>query len=1582
MFNPAKAAKNIRNEFIDYITTSFHFADKNLSAQFVDQLKTGICQGPILEINDIFKPGKSINELIKEGVLSRLFNELEGNKSKKMLPLDRPLYYHQEQAIRNIVNGNNAVISTGTGSGKTNCFLIPVINELLKEKEEGRLTNGVRALIIYPMNALANDQMKNLRKILMNYPDITFGVYNGATEEKDDDAVQVYKAMFENDEEEKLRKPLQNELLSRQKMKEKPPHILITNYAMLEHLLLRPNDDILFSNSLFKFVVLDEAHIYSGVTGIETSMLLRRLKARMHSESNVQFILTSATLGDESCNDDVLTFANNLCGETFTLKNIIRGQRVSFTPSKVVNEYPISLYNELADERNLYKNILKKNQIPFDEEANEESIIYDLLIKSDKYNTLRQCAKHIIDIHEISAILCLDIDTTINFISLCTKASKDGIGLIDARYHFFVRCLEGCYFSFANGGELYLNRKKSVKNDLDEYTVFEIALCRECGNFSFVGKIENNKLIQEGDLSKDSEYFHLCNEEVEDDESEKEYYYLCPHCGTIVSERLFRRKTPCLHLKDHFVKVAKFSSETNKCGSCNIGTCERFYLGNDAATSVLATSLYEELPTEEYKLKKSTLTTNSIFDFQMIEEPKEVYTKGRQFLVFSDGRQDAARFACYLTKYYQEFLRRRGICNLIIKEKDKLAKQDIGLDTFIKKLKNYFSNNRTFSKSIKSNDDVDYDSERNATIAVLNELVRHTSSTSLSALGILQFEYLGNNDFIVDKLHRKLNVSKEKIKNLLNILVFDAVKSGCITPADNEILNAEDRNYIFYSEKEPLIVLNKDRDNRNNYYAWLPTKRLNGKSIFYKTNKLRYVMDTLGCDEKTANTFLTEYFEYLLNNSHKLARINSEDTYAFNIKDFVLKSYLNPAAKWYRCKKCKKATQFNLNNKCILNKCNGELEEIKPNELFENNHYSKLYFSERMQPLFIKEHTAQLSKKESAEYQEQFIKKDINALSCSTTFEMGVDVGDLETVFLRDVPPLPSNYAQRAGRAGRSLSASAFCLTYAKLSSHDLSFYKQPLKMISGEIYPPIFKIDNLKIVSRHINAIALSMFFKKYEHIYNNNDADVFLNNGGSEEFVDWLKSRPEELKSMIKKSIPNVNNMYDSIGIENWKWLDNLIGEEGVLTVALREYDNNLIEFSKAIENAKNRNDFNSAANYQRKKDLYSNNKLISFLASNNVLPKYGFPVDTVELEVKTTASNINKLRLSRDLSMAISEYAPSSEVIADGRLYTSRYIKKSVSCDNKKEWHTSYIGQCQNESCKTLIYSKTPIISDFVVCPSCGEKVPKENFNESIEPRDGFATESKSEDVPMTKQEKSYRSDDFYIGDTASKIINKKKYDFNGVEVEVQSTSNDSLLVKTYNSFYVCSECGYAVSEDDVIENDKKATNEMKSKPKELTIKNKHKMSDGLITCTSNILKRYSLHYKFKTDVVKIDFNCDTSDYKTMISVMYAFLYAMCDSLNIERKDVKACLSSKVIDFRKVWSLIIYDAAAGGAGHVRRLVDEDGTILHYIFVEAYKRVSECSCDPSCYNCLRSYENRKIHDDLDRKLAADFLLNLISKR
>ena len=146
-----------------------------------------------------------------------------------------------------------------------------------------------------------------------------------------------------------------------------------------------------------------------------------------------------------------------------------------------------------------------------------------------------------------------------------------------------------------------------------------------------------------------------------------------------------------------------------------------------------------------------------------------------------------------------------------------------------------------------------------------------------------------------------------------------------------------------------------------------------------------------------------------------------------------------------------------------------------------------------MTDMIAKEHTAQLGSQKAYAYQNDFKNEHINVLSCSTTFEMGVDVGSLETVFMRNMPPSPANYAQRAGRAGRSIKSAAYALTYCPNSSHDLNYFKNPVDMIKGTIIPPAFNVDNEKIVLRHIYAVVLSYFFKKNDKFFDNMQDDNF---------------------------------------------------------------------------------------------------------------------------------------------------------------------------------------------------------------------------------------------------------------------------------------------------------------------------------------------------------------------------------------------------------------------------------------------------------------------------------------------------------
>jgi len=289
--------------------------------------------------------------------------------------------------------------------------------------------------------------------------------------------------------------------------------------------------------------------------------------------------------------------------------------------------------------------------------------------------------------------------------------------------------------------------------------------------------------------------------------------------------------------------------------------------------------------------------------------------------------------------------------------------------------------------------------------------------------------------------------------------------------------------------------------------------------------------------------------------------------------------------------------------------------------------------------------------------------------------------------------------------------------------------------------------------------------------------------------------------------------------------------------------------------------------------------------------------------------------------------------------------------------------------------------PIGTDGIPCDICGKELKKRDFYKSIEPRAGFIAEEEVRGVPLTSQERKYKTEAIYIGDQSAYPISKFIYEFENVKIEVESTANDSLVVKSTDFFYVCPKCGYSIASDEASKLSEYEDYNLGVTRIEKNIEKNaagHKNPFGKGKCVNTSLTRYSLHHEFKTDVAKISFGCDTSDYPTMLSVMYSLLNSFAHELNIEKRDIKACLTYKITYGRMEHKIIIYDGVPGGAGHSRRLVTEEGEVFKSFVKRAINLLESCECSPSCYRCLRNYENQKNHEILDREKALYFLKQL----
>jgi len=267
-------AQEIADAYRRYLEATFHFKDPELRASFSQALERSyLVKGPYLEATPRFKRGATpralFQQLLGKPMPDAIIRSLHG---------DRPLYKHQEQAISQASAGKNVVVATGTGSGKTEAFLYPILLHLYLQHTAGKLASGVRALILYPMNALANDQRDRLRETAGRLKRegapfrFTFGQYIGETPEDEKDRRRRAPELLADrerggDSTVENGQVLHGELVLRSEMRRTPPHILLTNYSMLEYLLLRPSDSPLFDDgqaTWWTFLVLDEAHQYRG----------------------------------------------------------------------------------------------------------------------------------------------------------------------------------------------------------------------------------------------------------------------------------------------------------------------------------------------------------------------------------------------------------------------------------------------------------------------------------------------------------------------------------------------------------------------------------------------------------------------------------------------------------------------------------------------------------------------------------------------------------------------------------------------------------------------------------------------------------------------------------------------------------------------------------------------------------------------------------------------------------------------------------------------------------------------------------------------------------------------------------------------------------------------------------------------------------------------------------------------------------------------------------------------------------------------------------------------------------------------
>ena len=1586
MNNQIEQSEFIKKKFSTYLRSTFDIRDtefKDLYNQRLDELESKLYKGPYLASNLPFEQSKTINELIEQGHFETDFRRVGD------LDFDRPCYAHQVNAFNRIASGHNIVVTTGTGSGKTECFMLPIINELIKELKAGNTASGVRAIFLFPLNALVYDQIDRLRRLLINYEEIKFGFYTGKTPEDEhskEGRTQLGEYIRAYGE------PLKNELITREKMRANPPQILFTNYSMLEYLLIRPTDQSLISSEALqnlRFIVLDEAHIYRGALGIEISLLLSRLKGT--ANKNPQFVLTSATLGrGKEDLPSIVDFASRLTSSKYEEADIIFGQRHQNNEKleyRVKPEDYIQLYSNF-DNQDSFTSVFEKYRA-FDKNKSISTNTYDLLIRD--YNTqdlfhYSQKVGGFMDV--LDRMFGFDVVSLTSLIELVSKSTSDDTKypkkLFDIKYHMFMKAPDGAFVTLGQKKDLSL----VTVNQINENKAFKIGICQNCKVPYVMGITEKNILriddeidIDESyaDKAKRLEYFligdSLTSEEIVDIENNKQFekYYVCSKCGFIKKASSAISSSDCEHFELYKTTLYKFvgkddsdideddviTNNLHRCPVCdykstNSGVIMGFHVGKDRATTLIAQILYESM---NYPTKKIKASDDSLFGSEDI-----IKRLRKQYLIFSDSRQQAAYFSKFLNSMNDRFMKKSIVWDLL-KEN---GHQRIPYLSLRAQLDSYFREKLHYT---------DEEAIKHATATALWELLLVDGRNSGEGIGLFAFKldldkgHYKDEDALEKALASKGfdNITAKQFKDITAQVLSVFRTSPSISYDSLHTADPEERKELLgYRQRSVYISLQeakKTKDDKKTYYpvkSFLPVEDDSTKKSAVN-NVVKYVMKTLDYDVKKSKDLLRIIFNLAIQDEILTPNENPEyeGTYLIKASQYNLYSYKN--LKYYKCSKCNKLTLYNVNNQCTDSDCNGLLDEcdVDNDDFYKNNYYRNEYINRPIEKLICREHTAQMNANEAKRIQDDFKNENgkTNFISCSTTFEMGIDLGGLNTVFMRNVPPTPSNYAQRAGRAGRRAETSAFILTFCGSTSHDYTYFSEPQEMIRGLVKPPYFVVDNDKILMRHITATALSLYFREPEYQSDFDSVEHFLEENVADKFINYIRSKPVKLGEMIDNYLLNSEDLKNKYG--GFKWINHLELSEGALRL-MNDGLKELIQlYTEAMNFASANKEFKLANSYKEAlRRMNSKNSLITNFTKYNVIPGYGFPVDNVELHIYDYDDQkmSDEYNLSRDLSLAISEYAPGSEVIVDGKKYTSRYLflpHKGYSLPS-----TFY---CECEKCHTINthVDKNHFVAG-VKCMYCDAILnvsgkPKQ----FITPIYGFIADRKNKDTKRMKPFKTYASDVFFIGDNLS-----VEDELNNT-VEVSEHDNEELLVLNENRFYTCSSCGYT---------DLDKRNQLDSK-----IKTHNEYQGRLCNCGGR-LNLIHLGHSYRTDIIKIGFKDvpGMSDYDTAVSVLFAVLEGISMTYEIERNDIGGLVySSSPV---KPYDLLLFDTVSGGAGHVKRLKDDDS--LLEVLKNALRKVSQDCCgeDTSCYNCLRTYNNQRLHKHIKRGLAKDTLNAVIN--
>lgn len=1574
-------------------------------------------------------------------------------------PANRHPFTHQLAAweVLNKPEPQSLVVTSGTGSGKTECFLVPVLNHLAKEIDNNEDPEGVRALFIYPLNALINSQQNRLDAWTDGFNgQIRHCLYTGALENERKASDQQFKG----------------QVIDRMSLRERPPQLLVTNATMLEYMLIRKDDEPILEKSAGKlrWIILDEAHTHIGSQAAEMALLLRRVMLAFKvNPQDVRFVATSATFGSDSATiENLRKFLADIGGVAPEQVHVVQGHR----------DIP-----RLSDRKQDVEQDTPDFISAIDLGQEQSAVRYQHLEASPTARRLR--ALFIADgqskpqsLGKLTRAAGISLKQLLSWLDLMSGTKNaEGLSFLPLRAHLFhnvIPAIRACVDQHCKHkagtalahdewpfGMVYLEDRTHCSCGAP---LMPLVSCEEC-NESFLqtsttnlGKLVDKSQQEVDEFSLDDDLPDT-DEQINDSELSSHSLITNRIVGNSYTEYL-ERTTQKLKLdgpKDDYIKLQVFRSSRNECPCCGASINGRSLLrpariGTPFTLSTVIGTLLEFCPPAPVPAGKP---------FQ-----------GRKLISFTDSRQGTARIAVKLQQD-SERNRIRGLVyhRLLQAQPANTLSAEDELD--LAELLQIQAENklgRREEKLLKLLLEQQAEAKKGAEIS-WTDMVNHLAATSELQMGMLDYYHdlapktFGEQDClaVAGMLLAREFYRRPKRANSLETLGLVQVcypKLASITSMpskwprtveswriylkalldffirENSILNIDRRwqsligSRIYCKWVMPPTSDEKREKLPGRYTRWPAVNAVHAiqsRAILLLCKAFNW-SPTLHQDQIDA---ILKDAWYALTQQAKLL-ISTGDGYQLDLKDISFRLpeevYLCPVTRRFIDSPFEQLSPYTprTDREMIVKVVPYSLpkppeallhipgdegllairEWLNTQPEIQRMRFSALWsdvtdlINEGGNYFRAAEHSAQQPKNKLDKYEAQFKAGKLNLLSCSTTMEMGVDIGGISVVAMNNVPPHPANYLQRAGRAGRRREGRSLALAVCKNTPHDQSVFNNPLWPFTTAMRMPKVSLQSPELIQRHINAWLLSHWLKNVvaaEEIKSMTAGAFFLDNempmSLAKRFCLWCNNQEQMTEPFITKAIKDITrrSILDSAPqCERLKQASQRLA--GITQSWIKDHEASYIQLQQ-IGNKK-------AAAY-RAMDAQLNRiekeYLLSELADRRFLPGYGFPTDIVSFDNRCMQTpsfdekgqrEDNRARYrslaTRDRITGLREYSPGSELVMDGLVYKSSGITLNwhspASAENvkelqlfKKAWRCGHCGASDTAINPSLELN----------CQECGYPIERNQIHEYLVPA-GFAVDffddphndiSRLQYIPVKAPWLNVPASWIYLANPAFGMFRASQH---SQLFHYSSGANQK-------GFAICLECGKA--EPMLSYPDPSAVTNEQYLPAIFREKAQHrKLRGGKNDNGENICPGSNNSWKIKqnihlghdslTDALELVLRDPLSgefldDDVTGYSIAVALREAIAASLGIQTEELGCDCHPIRVEGRAARAIRVFDLRSGGYTTLAAEQLNNANLWQRVI----ERLNSCNCSHACQHCLLSFDTRFEADRLNRHAALEWI-------